>query len=182
MSRNEPGEPQDGLKAVWICPRCGARLVTPNLWHSCGNSSLDALFVRSTPESLALARAYVAMLHSLGDVQVIAQKTRLVCVARVRFAGLTPRQNGFMANFALHRWLASPRIVKTEDYGPRWRIHHVRIRSETDLDHELRTWLQESHDVVGLQEDLRPTSPQELSTPPQTRRPEPRPRSGTPPT
>jgi hypothetical protein len=131
-------------------------LVTPNLWHSCGQSSLEALFARSTTESLALARAYVAILHSLGDVQVIPQKTRLVCVARVRFAGLTPRQNGFMASFALHRWLTSPRIVKTEDYGPRWRVHHVRIRSDADLDDELRSWLQESHDVAGLQEGLRP--------------------------
>ena len=93
-------------------------------------------------------------LHSLGDVQVIPQKTRLVCVARVRFAGLSPRKDGFLATFALHRWLGSPRIVKTADYGPRWRGHHVLVRSQTDLDDELRCWLQESNDVVGLQADL----------------------------
>lgn len=158
MSRDESGGPAGGLKPVWICPRCGARLATPNLWHSCGQSSLEALFARSTPESLSLARTFVAMLYSLGDVQVISQKTRLVCVARVRFAGLTPRKDGFMASFALHRWLASPRIAKTEDYGARWRAHHVRIRSDADLDEELRAWLQEAHDVVGLQTDLRPTA------------------------
>jgi hypothetical protein len=27
----------------------------------------------------------------------------------------------FLASFALHRWLDSPRIVKTADYRPRWR-------------------------------------------------------------
>ena len=91
---------------------------------------------------------------SLGDVQVLPQKTRLVAVARVRFAGLYPRQDHFMASFALRRWLADPRIVKTVDYGPRWRAHFVRITSAADLDDELRAWLQESHDIVGIQSDL----------------------------
>jgi hypothetical protein len=85
---------------------------------------------------------------------VLPQKTRLVCVARVRFAGLSPRKRGFHATFALHRWLDSPRIVKRVDYGPRWRAHHLNITADTDLDDELRGWLQESHDVVGLQADL----------------------------
>ena len=144
------------LPPVWTCPRCGARLVTRNLWHSCGERSLEGLFAGSTPETLSLARAYVTLLQSLGDVQVLPQKTRLVCVARVRFAGLSPRKRGFVAGFALHRWLDSPRIVKTEDYGPRWRYHQVRVTSPADLDDELRAWLQESHDVVGMQQDLHP--------------------------
>ena len=95
------------------------------------------------------------MLYTLGDVQVIPQKTRLTCVARVRFAGLQPRKDGFLASFALRRWLESPRIIKTEDYGPLWRLHLVSVRAEADLDDELRAWLQESHDVVGTQSDLR---------------------------
>ncbi len=138
-------------RGLWICPSCGARLVSRNLSHSCGSWSLEALFAASTPQALELARSYVAVLESLGDVQVIAQKTRLVAVARVRFAGLVPRRSGFIANFALHRWVSSPRIVRTEEYGPRWRFHHVRVGSAADLDDELRAWLQESHDVVGLQ-------------------------------
>jgi hypothetical protein len=139
---------------LWTCPRCGARLVSRNLWHSCGRFTLEELFAGAAPGVLELAREYVAMLHSLGDVQVLAQKTRLVCVARVRFAGLSPRKRGFQANFALHRWLDSPRVVKRVDYGPRWRVHHVDVRQRADLDDELCGWLQESHDVVGLQADL----------------------------
>jgi hypothetical protein len=141
-------------RSLWLCPKCGARLVSRNLWHSCGRFTLEALFSGSMPGNLAAARKYVALLESLGDVQVLPQKTRLVAVARVRFAGLYPRKNDFLAAFALHRWLASPRIVKTADYGPRWRGHFVRIASTADLDDELRAWLQESHDVVGTQSDL----------------------------
>jgi hypothetical protein len=142
------------LRPVWTCPRCGARLITRNLWHSCGRFSLAALFRNAEPGALDLARAYVRMLESLGDVQIIPQKTRLVCVARVRFGGLYPRKKGFVAAFALRRWLDSPRIVKKADYGPRWRGHFVAVKSRTDLNRELRTWLQESHDTVGVQDDL----------------------------
>jgi hypothetical protein len=144
-----------GLPPVWVCPNCAARLVSRNLWHSYGQFTLEALFANAEPAALDLARKYVVLLHSLGDVQIIPQKTRLVCVARVRFDGLYPRKDGFMASSALHRWLDSPRIVKIADNGPRWRGHYVRIGSETDLDDELRSWLQEAHDIVGLQADLR---------------------------
>ena len=145
----------DRLAGLWICPKCGARLVSRNLSHSCGQFTLEGLFPRSEAEVLELARSYVEMLRALGDVQVLPQRTRLVCVARVRFAGLYPRRHDFDASFALHRWLHSDRIVKTADYGPRWRGHYVRIGRQSDLDEELRAWLQESHDVVGLQEGLR---------------------------
>jgi hypothetical protein len=140
---------------LWHCPKCGARLVSRNLWHSCGRFTLEALLSGSTPEILAAARKYVKVLQSLGDVQVLPQKTRLVAVARVRFAGLYPGKHQFLASFALHRWLTSVRIVKTVDYGPHWRAHYVRIAAAADVDDELRRWLQESHDVVGTQSDLR---------------------------
>jgi hypothetical protein len=142
--------------------RCGsARTAAPD-WSAaaCGTpagGSPSRTFASAHPDALVLARRYVALLASLGDVQVIPQRTRLVCVARVRLAGLEPRKDGFLASFALRRWLpANPRIVKTVGYGPRWRAHHVRVRSEPDLDEELRTWLQEAHDTVGLQSDLPP--------------------------
>lgn len=125
------------------------------MWHSCGRFSLEGLFAGSEPGTLELARRYVSMLESLGDVQVIPQKTRLVCVARVRFSGLQPRKHGLLVSFALHRWLKSPRILRTADYGPGWRGHSVWVRSAADLDDELKSWLQESYDTVGLQSDRR---------------------------
>src|SRR5262245_49877649 len=112
-------------RSLWHCPTCGARLVSRNLWHSCGRFSLEALFSGSATGVVAAARKYVTLLESLGDVQVLPQKTRLVAVARVRFAGLYPHKNDFLAAFALHRWLANRRIVKTVDYGPQIGRAHV---------------------------------------------------------
>ena len=145
-------------RQLWICPRCGARLLTRNLWHSCGSFTLEDLFGGSDPSVLRLAKRFIRMLRSLGDVQIIPQKTRLVCVARVRFSGLTPRKDHFVASFALRRRLETPRVIRTQDYGPRWQAHFVPIRSAADLDDELRAWLQESHDVVGMQRDERQSS------------------------
>jgi hypothetical protein len=59
----------------------------------------------------------------------------------------------------------SSRIVKTEDYGPRWRFHHLWIRAEADMNDELRGWLQESHDVVGLQTNSGPSDPADEGQP-----------------
>jgi hypothetical protein len=119
--------------------------------HSCGRFTLENLFAKASPGVLDLARQYVVMLRALGDVQILPQKTRLVCVARVRFAGLYPRKDGFRAAFALRRKVRNPRIVKIDTYGPKWQGHFIDVRSAADLDDELRGWLQESHDTVGVQ-------------------------------
>lgn len=62
---------------------------------------------------------------------------------------------GFLATFALRRWLESPRIVRKADYGPLWRGHWVLVATDADLDEQLVGWLQEAYNTVGLQEDLR---------------------------
>jgi len=85
---------------------------------------------------------------------VVPQKTRLVFIARVRFAGIVPRKDHFILTFALHRKVRSKRVERHIDYGPRWQAHQVRIRSSADIDEDLRKWLEESYSVVGLQSDL----------------------------
>ena len=104
MARGDRKKPKSDARPrppVWACPECGARVISRNLWHSCGRFTLEDLFSTARPGVLDVARKYVTMLESLGDVQVIPQKTRLVCVARVRFAGLYPRKIGFQVAFAL---------------------------------------------------------------------------------
>ncbi len=33
--------PEAKVRPLWTCPRCGLKLVTRNLWHSCGQATLD---------------------------------------------------------------------------------------------------------------------------------------------
>jgi hypothetical protein len=82
---------------------------------------------------------------------MIVQKTRVVFMVRVRFAGVYPRKSYFLAGFALRRRLRNRRIRRVEEYSPRFIGHLLAIRSENDLDAELKNWLRESF-AVGRQE------------------------------
>ena len=61
------------------------------------------------------------------------------------------RGESLLGSPALRRKLREARIKKIIGYGPHWLSHQVWIDSEADLDDELRSWLRESHDIVGLQ-------------------------------
>jgi hypothetical protein len=141
-------------RPLWICPDCGARLVSRNLWHSCGSFTFDDLFGGSDAQVQEAASRLIALCEEFGDVQVIPQKSRLALVARVRFSVLLPQRKSVIVGFALHRWITSPRVLRTDDFGPRWRYHYVRVAGATSIDDELISWLRESHDVVGMQAGL----------------------------
>jgi hypothetical protein len=61
------------LPDVWICPKCGARLVGRNLWHSCGQFTLEDLFAGTGSGVLELARGYVAMHRWLSSPRIVKQ-------------------------------------------------------------------------------------------------------------
>ena len=51
----QPGRDGD-LPSLWLCPRCGARLVSRDLWHSCVQVTLEELFASSQPPALERAQ------------------------------------------------------------------------------------------------------------------------------
>jgi hypothetical protein len=142
--------PAKKRRPLWRCPKCGAKFVTRNLWHSCGKFTLEALFAKSEPRVLPLFRKYAALVRKLGrGVEMVPQQTRVVFVDRVRFAGATPRKDGFVTHFILGRPVVHARIVKHEFHPPHYHLSYVRVRSEADLDATLHGWLQASHDYYG---------------------------------
>lgn len=40
---------------LWTCPKCGAKLVTRNMWHSCGEATLADWKARMGPRARPLA-------------------------------------------------------------------------------------------------------------------------------
>jgi hypothetical protein len=144
-------------KELWQCPKCGAKFVTPNMWHSCGVHSLEELFARSDPHVLPLFNRFVELVQSVGPVTVIPQKTRVVMMVRVRFAGAMPRKSHFIASFGFARRRESPRFYKIEQYAPHWYGHYTRVASEADFDEEFMDWIRESY-AVGEQKHLNSTN------------------------
>jgi hypothetical protein len=126
--------------------------VTANIWHSCTTIALDDAFSRSHPVVREAFDRYVELIRRCGPVTVIAQKTRIVIMGRVRFAGAVVRRDKLIANFALIRRIHDPRL-RVEVYGQRWIAHRFEVFSTADLEFpELAGWLCESYRDLGMQE------------------------------
>jgi hypothetical protein len=128
--------------------------VTRNLWHACGRYSLKALFTRSEPQVWRIYKLYERLVRSIGPITVIPQKTRIVFMTRIRFAGGTPRKSYFDAGFLYPRPLRSPRITWGMKYYDRCYGYRVHLRSPRDLDAQLRRWLRTAY-RVGQQEYIK---------------------------
>lgn len=138
-------------RPLWKCPKCGAKLVTRNLWHACGRYSLKALFARSEPQVWRVLQQYVKLVRSIGPITVVPQKSRFVFMTRIRFAGGMPRKSYIDAHFLYPRPLRSPRITSSMKFSPRCYAHRVHLRSPRDLDAQLLRWLRTAY-RVGQQE------------------------------
>jgi hypothetical protein len=139
------------IAPLWTCPRCGHRFVTANVWHSCTRVGLDEAFAGSTPEVRATFDRYVGLVAGCGDVEVIAQRSRIVIMGRVRFAGATVGKRSLRLGFALTRRLDDPRF-RIESYGERWNVHRFTASRPGDLDIPgLAEWLCESYRDLGMQ-------------------------------
>ena len=147
MSRQKRDDALQTLRPLWRCPRCGAMLVTRNMWHSCGKYTVQALFARSEPHVRELFRKFAKMVRECGPVTMIPQKTRVVFMVRVRFAGVYPRKSFLLVGLGLPRRIPSPRFTKIERYAAHFIGHMLEIHSEEDLDSELKGWLRKSYTV-----------------------------------
>ena len=142
---------------LWTCPDCGHKFVGVNMAHSCVTVPLDTLFARSTSEARAAFDAYVELIERCGPIEVIGQKTRIVIMGRVRFAGATVLRDKVRLNIALTRQIEAPWVERTETYmGGRWNAHRFVARSPADLDAipELASLVCEGYRDLGMQEAL----------------------------
>ena len=148
----------------WTCPRCGHGFVTANTWHSCTNLTLDEVFARSTPNVRACFDRWAAMAGSCGPLTVIPQKTRIVFMDRVRFAGARVLSDRLRVTFSLTRAVdrAPFRITR---YGPRWVAHTFDVRDPGELDDpDLKALVCEGYRDLG--QGARRPRPTGLRTPP----------------
>ena len=145
--------PVDIAKPLWRCPKCGARLVTRNMQHSCGTFTLGALFARSDPGVFRMFKKFRRMVRATGRVIEIPQKTRVAFMVRVRFAGAYPRKDHLLCAFALPQRCPDRRFLRIETYAPHFVGHYLRVYTEKELDGQVQKWLHESR-LVGTREAL----------------------------
>ena len=144
----------DTLPPLWTCPKCEAKFVTANMSHSCGRFRVKDLFANSDPHVFQLYERYKRMVKACGAVTIVPQKTRLVFMVRMRFAGVYPRKSYLRAAFLLTRRLPpDPRIAKETAYTPRCIGYELRIDRLDQLDATVQRWLNEAY-AVGAQTDF----------------------------
>ena len=142
---------------MWICPDCGVRLLTRNLWHSCGQSSLAEWEARMGPRARALFDRFSSIIAECGPYSLGPAKTRIAFLAQVRFAGITAlSERGMTCTFALPYPLQSPRFARVWEIVPGWWAHRIRVTAPEQLDTEVKEWLQLSYRLMGMRERLTP--------------------------
>jgi hypothetical protein len=124
--------------------------------HGCGENTVDGFFEGKPPETRVLYDALVQLVGDLGPFEQVPTKTRIAFMVRVRFAAVNRvrRDGSLVCHVWLKRRVESPRFTKVELLGRSDWVHHFVLRSETDLDDELRAWMHEAYDV-GRQTHLR---------------------------
>lgn len=141
--------------SLWTCPRCGAKLISRNLAHSCGRATLDDWKARMGPRARKLYDRFERMIAACGEYHVAPAKTRIAFLGLVRFAGITSlSEHGMTCAFSLPRPRTSKRFVKVEEVVPDWWVHRLRITDPAELDAEVQEWLRESYRLMGMRERL----------------------------
>jgi hypothetical protein len=98
------------------------------------------------------------MIGRCGPIEVIGQKSRIVIMARVRFAGATVLRDSVRLNIALTRQLEAPWVERIETYlGGRWNAHRFRVRTPAELAAipDLPALVCEGYRDLGMQGALR---------------------------
>jgi hypothetical protein len=149
MIAREP--PMDGKPALWTCPECGHRFVTPNLWHSCSSYTLDHHFADKDPGIRALFDEFVAFVEQFGPFTIIPQKTRIAFQVRVRFSACVVRKDRLDGHLWLKRKAEHPLFHRYEFLPPNNHLHHFRLADPAQLDAALADHVRECYEV-GCQE------------------------------
>src|SRR4030095_3582672 len=135
------------LPPLWTCPKCGAKFVSANMWHSCGRLALGALFAKSEPHVFKLFQKFRTMVRACGPSTMIPQKTRVVFMVRMRFAGATVRKTNLRVGLILERRLPDdPRLEKVETFAASCHGHYFRIDRPDQLDDSMLAWIREARE------------------------------------
>lgn len=138
---------------LWTCPKCGHRFVSRNLWHSCGRYRLADHFTGKDPLVRRLFDRFTALVRALGPVTIYAQKTRIVCQVRVRFAGAVARRRFLNVSLWLTQRAHHPTLRRAELIAPRCYAHTFRFTALEEFDEDFAALLRESY-AIGCQEHL----------------------------
>ncbi len=137
--------------APWTCPSCHAPFVAPNASHSCVSGDLEAHFDAAKPAVRSAFDRLVELATVDGSIPVIAQKTRIVLAAPVRFLAIQVRRDRLIGHFLLDREVPHPLVtaIVPDAYGSGLALHRLSIRDAAEIDDSFAAMLAEAAERVG---------------------------------
>jgi hypothetical protein len=140
--------------SLWTCPRCRRTFANRNQTHTCAAlGDVEVHFARSEPAVRAAYEAALAVVHALGPVEVLAEKSRIAWHVRMSFAAFQPRVSWLDGHLVLAREVPSARWRRVEVFSARNVLHAFRLAAPNEVDAEFKAWLAEAYDV-GAQRHL----------------------------
>jgi hypothetical protein len=136
---------------TWVCPRCGAPFANANASHSCVTVDVDAHFAAAEPAVRQAFDRLVELLGSDGTMAVIAQKTRIVFAAPMRFMAVQVRRDR-LAGHVFHERAVENAVVTDivpDAYGSGLFMHRLSIRNAEELDARFAAFVREAAARVG---------------------------------
>lgn len=113
------------------------------------------------------------MVGTCGPYSIVANKTRLAFMVRVRFAGMSAvSDRGMSFSFWLKQRIESSRFRKVDHYGGDDWGYHLRVTSLDELDDEVQSWLCLAYEVGCQRASTEPTGDDPVNP---SGRPPPRP-------
>ena len=136
---------------TWRCPACGAPFAAHNASHSCVRVDAGAHFATADPRVRAAFDRLVELASVDGPIPVVAQKTRIVLAAPMRFLAVEVHRARLTGHLFLER--AAAHHVVTEivpnAYDTGLFMHRFSIESAEQLDDAFAAIVREAAARVG---------------------------------
>ena len=140
---------------LWTCPRCGRTFANRNQTHTCSPiGDLDRHFAGADPD---VRRSFDVIVHALGALTILPEKSRIALHVRMSFAAFQPRKHWLDGHLVLPREATHPLFRRVQVFSARNVLHEFRINAPGDIDAAFLALCREAYEV-GEQRHLdRPT-------------------------
>lgn len=129
---------------MWTCPKCEREFKTTNQSHSCGETTLDALFANK-PDDLLLAFDTLMMeVINWEPCSLGAAKKAVVFTSKKAWLIVRPMSKVLDVKFYNDQPLESRHIHKIDMWGKKY-AHHIRLKNEEELNEEIFKLLRMGH-------------------------------------
>jgi hypothetical protein len=140
----------------WTCPDCGAPFANANASHSCVRIDVAERFAGASPEVRGAFDRLVELASVDGPMTVVAQKTRIVLAAPMRFVAVQVHPAWLGGHVLADRPAPHPVVTEIvpDAYGSGLYMHRLSIRSAAELDDTFAAFVREAAAQVGRRERL----------------------------